>query len=384
MVNVSRRFLIYTAAMVGFVRAARADNVIVQAPAPSSVSFCFGAALPLTGIYALQGDEVLRGVQLAIDEVNASGGVAGNSITLAVGNMPAQGDAAATVNHLISDKNANILFGSGSSVLSYPATAAAELAQTPFIELTAPADGIVSRGFKFLLRTGPDSSMTGQLAAATVKTRYPKKRLGLLFNTGATAGALAGAALAALKSEGQEVTLSIAYPEDAADLSAQAGRMMRAGVEILLHAAGPDDTLALFQALQNLNWRPKALIGCGAGYGLRDTQRALGSALDGTLVIAAPFYPDRAALIAKAYESKYAVPPRSAESCTAYVGAKLVFETLSNVSGDPSKLLEALRRLSLPRGTLANGFGAAFDESGQNKASFVTLQTWRGGGLVPA
>lgn len=383
MVNLSRRSLVCAAATIGFSNVAQADNVSAKPPLASSISARFGVALPLTGVYALQGDEVLRGIQLAADAVNRNGGLLGADVKLVVGNMPVQADAAGTVNRLISDKNVNILFGSGRSVLSYPATAAAELAQTPFIELTAPADGIVSRGFKFLLRTGPDSGMIGQLAAGTVKARYSKKRLGLLFNTGATAGAIAGAALASLKAEGQEVALSVAYPEDAADLAAEAGRMMRAGIEVLVHAAGPDDTLALFQALQSLNWRPAALIGCGSGYGLRDTQRALGAVLDGTLVVASPLYPGRAASIAKAYEARYAVPPRSADSCTAYVGAKLVFDTLSGVNGDPSKLLGALRRLSLPLGTLENGFGAMFDGNGQNNASFVTLQTWRAGALVP-
>ena len=383
MVNMSRRFLVGGVAALGFAKASRADNVSVAAM-PQPVSACLGAALPLSGPYGLQGDEVLRGLQLAIGEVNAAGGVAGRVINLALENMAEQSDAVMAVGRLISTDDANILLGSGSSALSYPATAAAELAQVPFIELTAPADGIMNRGFKFLLRTGPDTSMIGELLAETVKTRFANRHLGLLFNTGATAGAIAASTITALKAETQPVSLSIAYPEDIADLLAQVGRMQRAGVEVLVHAAGPDDTLALFQAMQSLNWRPMVLIGCGEGYGLRDTRIALGSALDGTLVVAAPFYPGQAANIAKAYEARYGVPPRSAESCTAYVGAKLVLETLDAVQGDPSRLLSALRQLHLPRGALANGFGAAFDETGQNSASFVTLQRWQQGVLAPA
>lgn len=383
MVNVSRRFLVGGVAALGFAKASWADNVsvsVVPQPAPA----CLGAALPLTGPYGLQGDEVLRGLRLAVDAVNMTGGMAGRAINLALETMPTQSDAAMAVGHLISTDDVNILLGSGCSALSYPATAAAELAQVPFIELTAPADGIMSRGFKFLLRTGPNTSMIGQLAAQTVKSRFANRHLGLLFNTGATAGAIAASTIAALKVETQSVSLSIAYPEDAVDLLAQVGRMQRSGVEVLVHAAGPDDVLALFQAMQSLNWRPMVLIGCGEGYGLRDTRIALGSALDGTLVVASPLYPGKAASIAKAYEVKYGVPPRSAESCTAYVGAKLVLETLNTVQGDPSRLLGALRQLHLPSGALANGFGAVFDENGQNTASFVTLQRWKQGVLEPA
>lgn len=382
MVGLSRRFLVCAAASLSFAKASRADTLSVTSSSQPALA-CLGVSLPLTGPYGLQGDEVLRGVQLAVDAVNLKGGVAGRSITPAVANMPSQSSAAQAVGQLIAADGVNILFGSGNSDLSYPATAAAELAQVPFIELTALADGITNRGFKFLLRTGPDTSMIGQLAAQTVKTRVGNRRLGLLFNTGATAGAIAAATITSLQANAQKITLSIAYPEDAADLLTQAGRMMRAGVEVLFHAAGPDDTLALFQAMRTLNWRPAALIGCGEGYGLRDTQIALGAALDGTLVIAAPFYPGQAADIAMAYEARYGVPPRSAESCTAYVGAKLALDTLNTVKGDPTQLLSALRQLHLPPGALANGFGVAFNEAGQNTASFVTLQRWQNGALRP-
>lgn len=383
MVNLSRRFVVSAAASLGFAGVGRADDVSTKIPPRQKPLACLGAALPLTGIYALQGDEVWRGIQLAMDTVNAAGGVAGGPVKLALETMPTQTSAAAAVNELISDKGVNILFGSGDSALSYAATAAAELAQVPCIELTASADGIMNRGFKFLLRTGPDADMIGQLAAQTIKNRYAGRRLGLLFNAGATAGAIAAATITALGAAKLPITLAIAYPEDAGDLLAQTGRMMRAGVEVLFHAAGPDDTLALFQAMQSLNWRPPALVGCGAGYKLRDTQMALGAALNGTLVIAAPFYPGQAAKIASDYEARYGIKPRSADSCTAYVGAKLVLDTLNQVKGDPTALLGAMRQLNLPRGALVNGFGVAFNDSGQNTASFVTLQSWQTDGLMP-
>ncbi len=378
-----RRKLLGAAAALGFVRPALAANASgagnTAAPTPQ-----FGAALPLTGIYALEGDETLRGIQLAMDAVNATGGIAGKPVLLAQADMPTQSDAPGAVNGLISNQQVNILFGSGASALSYPASAAAELAQVPFMELTAPADGITTRGFKYLLRTCPTTAMVGNLAAGTVQSRFKGRTLGLLFNNGATAGAIAAAVTSALNAAKLPITLAAGYPEDAIDLSEQAGRMMRAKVDVLLHAAGPDDTLALFQAMKGLGWRPAALIGCGDGYGLRDTQIALDEALDGTWVIGAPFFPGPAQQLAAAYEARYAVPPRSAESCTAYVGAKLVFDTLNTAGGNPAALLAAMQKLNLPQGTLLNGFGAKFDATGQNTASFVTLQRWKDGALAPA
>lgn len=377
----SRRFLLGAAASASFASPGWAQSQNASAAAQAAMS-SFGVALPLTGYDAVQGDEALRGIQLAVDEVNQAQGVAGSAVALLTADMPAQPEAANVVNQLI-NQNASVLFGSGSSGLAYPATAAAELAQVPYIELTAPANGIVERHFKFLLRICPDTGMIGQLAAQTVKARFGQQRLGFLFNTGATAGAIAAAAIAALRADNIPIIFQAAYPNHQADLYAQVGWMMRAGVEVLLHAAGPDDTLALFQAMQTQGWRPRGLIGCGSGYGLRDTQIALGPALDGTLVVAAPLYPQQAVTVAQAYAAKYGVPPRSADSCTAYVGAKLAFDTLNANQGDPTQLLAALRVLDLKPGALVNGFGVKFNAAGQNTASFVTLQRWQNGQLVP-
>ena len=368
----TRRALLATGACLA---GAPAYGAPAQSQPPAPV---FGAALPLSGDLSLIGDECLRGIQLAAEDANANA-----PITLNIADSAQQSPADA-VNGLINASHANILFGGGASALSYPASAAAELAQTPYIELNAPADGITARGFHYLLRTAPTTSMTGSLAAATIAKRYAGRKIGLLFNTGATGGAIAAAAIAALATAKTPILLSIGYPADVTDLSAPVGRLKRAGVEILLHAADPTDILAFFAALQTQDWRPAALLGCGDGYLLRDSAFAIGPEFDFTLAIGAPFYPASAAAIASAYTARYGTPPRSPDSLTAYTGASLVFSTLKSSNNDPTKLLDALRKTNLPQGALPNGFGAAFDHTGQNTNSLVTLQQWRNGTLIPA
>jgi branched-chain amino acid transport system substrate-binding protein len=276
---------------------------------------------------------------------------------------------------------AALLLGSGASALSYPGSAAAELAQIPYIELNAPADGIMTRGFKFLLRTGPTTTMIAAAAIGVIDQRYAAKKIGLLFNTGATAGAIAAAALAAWRQAKTPPLLSVGYPADAADLAEPVSRLKRAGAELILHAADAADVLLVNVAMQNLGWKP-TIIGCGDGFLLRETAYALGPMFDGTIVVGAPFYAARAAYIATAYSARYGMGPRAPDSLTAFVGAKLVFDKLNAVGGDPTALLAALQKTDIPAGTLANGFGVAFDKTGQNTRSFASVQQWKGGALV--
>jgi branched-chain amino acid transport system substrate-binding protein len=373
--GVSRRLLI--AAAAGAPLAARAAGTTPPGAPAGTGAPVAGVLLPETGPNAPIGDECLRGIQLAADDINLAGGIAGRPLLLVQADAPGQSGADGAVKALLG-QHVGFVLGSGVSAISYPASAAAELAQVPYLELTATADGILARGFKFLLRSCETTTMIAGVATAAMAAREAGKNFALLFNTGATSGAIAAAAIAAFKAQKIAPLLVIGYPEMVADLHEPVARMQRAKVDILLHAGGSDDVLLLFQAMQDTGWQPGAIFGCGDGYGNRETAFALGSAFDGVFAVGAPFYPARAAYLATAYQDRYGMAPRAAASLTAYVGAKLVFDVLNQAGGDATKLLDALRRCDIPAGSLANGFGVAFDKTGQNTRSFAVLQQWRG------
>lgn len=379
MPDLSRRALLAGAGLLA-AGAARAANPQPPLISPPPV---IGAALPLSGDLSLIGDECLRGIRLAADATDQAGGIAGKPVALVSADAFNPAQATAAVNGLITASHAGLVLSGGASDLSFPGSAAAELAQIPFIELNAPAAGITTRGFHFLLRTAPTTATIGNFAASTIQARFAGRKIGLLYNTGATGAAIAAAAAATLKSANLPIQLAIGYAPDVADLFAPAGRLKRAGAEIVLHAAGPSDVLAFFLAMRGQAWKPAALLGCGDGYALRETRAALGPLFDGTLVVAAPFYPPAAAAVADAYQRRYGMAPRGPQSLSSYVGARLVFDTLNMVHGDPTKLLDALRATDIAQGGLVNGWGVAFDHDGQNTRSFVTLQQWSGTELVP-
>jgi branched-chain amino acid transport system substrate-binding protein len=371
-----------SASLPAYLNTALAEDSNTQSAPASPAMPKIGALLPLSGPESLVGDECLRGIQLAVDAIDDYGGITQQPIVLLQGDALNQGQAEQAAKSLIGNGQVNLLLGTGSSKLAYPGSDAAELAQIPYIELNAPADGITSRNFKFLLRTSLTTSMMAAAAIGAINGRFAGKQIGLLFNTGATAGAVAAAALEQWQQQKIVPLISIGYPEDVADLHEPIGRMRRAGAEIILHAAGTDDVLVLFHAMQDNGWKPNAVIGCGDGYGLRETAFALGNSFDGTFIVAAPGYGPRAEYIATAYETRFGMPPRSASSLTSFVGAKLVLDILNSVNDDTTKLLDALRKTDIPNGTLANGWGTFFDKSGQNIRAFATLQQWRDGALV--
>ena len=90
-----------------------------------------------------------------------------------------------------------------------------------------------------------------------------------------------------------------------------------------------------------------------------------------------------AAPFAEAYRRRYGSAPRSGHSLACYAGARLALEAMQAAGGaERERLRAALLALDLPAGALANGWGARFDEKGQNTRAQPLLQQWQGGRLL--
>ena len=391
--RISRRRLL---AWGGFAAAAPAAAGAAAAPAvkrgdvaeTGTATFTVGALFPDSGPLSLPGSEAFRGVLLALDTARRQAPHGGRSIRLIRADAVDAPGATRAAQKLIKNDHADLILGTCSSTLSFAASTAAELANIPYIELDAPADDITTRGFKTLARIG---FTTTDLAKATVaaltdhvvprlRRHRPQLKLGLLFDVGATDGAFAAAMVGACAAAKLPVAMTSGYAADTVDLVDHAERMMRAGIDVVVHAANPDGVIQFFEAMSSLGWRPRMVIGTGAGYGLTSTGFLLGQAIDDTLVIGVPAYQEEgpSAAVAQLYREHFAASPRSAASLTTYAGALPVFRAL--MAGQ--KLPLSLEAAKPAQATLANGWGLNFNAMGQNMASFASLQQWRGGRLV--
>ncbi|MCF3948461.1 ABC transporter substrate-binding protein [Acidiphilium iwatense] len=364
----------------------RAMAASAMTQAEPAASIVLGALFPFSGAQALAGDEAWRGVALAVRAARGAG-MAPVRLIRADAADPARAVDIFAKSGAKSGPVTAIL-GTASSTASFAATAAAELAKIPYAELDAPADAITARGFKMLIRTGlTTADLAASASAAIAGVIAPgwhraadTLRIGLLFDVGAADGSFAAAMIAACKAAKLPILLTMGYATDAMDLAAEVDRMKRARIDLLVHAGRPAHVLLLYEAMDVASWRPRMIIGAGSGYGLSETGFALGPAIGNTMAVGCPLYASggASAAIAAAYRRRYATQPRGAASLTAYVGAALVLQALRGGKTLPG----ALAAIDAPRGMLANGWGAAFDASGQNRRSFATLQQWRGGALV--
>jgi branched-chain amino acid transport system substrate-binding protein len=362
---------------------ALAAPALAQAPQEWRV----GCLFPLG---SLLGDEAMRGVELAAEERNAQGGIAGRPIRLMRADAADAAQALAEARRLFQADRCALLLGSVTAPLALAAAQAADAAELPFLELAATAETLTERGFRQLVRVGPRGADFG-VAAAEAVTRLlapalsqpvEALRCAILHEASPSAESIAEAQAARLREAGVTVAERLSHAPRSPEMEALVQRLRAAGIAVLLHAGGEGDIAALLRAMQDASWRPLAVLGSGSAWGLDDIARAAGPALEGCLVLDVPpiasadgFAPGARAF-AEAYQRRWGSPPRAGLSLSAYAGARQAFAapTLERAA-----FRTALNQLELPVGALPNGWGFRLDDRGQNGRAALVVSQWQGG-----
>ena len=134
-----------------------------EAQAQSKVKI--GVVVPLSGPFALGGQNVKRGYDLAVADINAAGGIkalGGAQIELVYADNQGKQDVAiGETERLIQQEMVVAIMGSWHSPTTVAGTQAAERNKTPWVVEVASADVILERGFKYVTRVNVKASWYG-------------------------------------------------------------------------------------------------------------------------------------------------------------------------------------------------------------------------------
>lgn len=372
---------------------AQAAETVPRSAPGNAQPLRIGALFPATGPLASQGDECLRGVRLAVALSNQAGGVLGRLVQLVTGDAADPDRAVAEARRLITEGPPVLILGTGASALSLGATEVSEGSGIPYWELSATAPGITTRGFRYLVRVCETANAIAdralQVAIEFQPSFGPRQTtpigIAVVYGndaSGSTMSQLISAGALARKMPPPE---AIAYQADTADFSGIARRLQTLRPDVVIHHGDVDQVVLFYNALETIRWKPRMLIGTSDAYQLGETAAMVGGTFDGTLTIGAtPYRVDQrfapqAGAVAQAYAAAYGGPPRSGESLAHFAGTRLCLEALALAgSPDRDKLIAAVRKLDLPEGTLADGWGAVFGTGGQNTRAFACASQWQG------
>lgn len=358
-----------------------------------------GALFPLTGDLALLGEESFRGVELAVEEFNANGGLDGREVKIVKGDAVDPDDAQAEANRLINQENIQTIVGSYSSGIAFAASEVAERNDALFWELGAVADNITDRGYESIIRLNPPASMFSVVHINFIKNVVADQlgkdasdlKVAIAHEDSSYGTTIADEAEKLAKEEGINIVSSQPYSSSSNDLSSVILNIKKADPDVLITVSYANDSILISRQMSELNVDVPVFIGSGGGHTLTDFVDAVGDRSEGILNVDFPQYNiDRDATpgmddFLAAYEEKYGSDPRSGHSLANYMGMKVVLDVLVETEGstDPETLRAAALEHKVEKGATATGWGVDIDDAtGQNTASEPYVHQWRDGELI--
>jgi branched-chain amino acid transport system substrate-binding protein len=383
--SVSRRAFVASAGAAGLAATLGAPALLRAQPKEILV----GSIHPLTGPLAPDGQSVANGVQLAVEQKNAAGGIkslGGARLRLANADHQFKPPVGAAEAERLIREGAVALLGAFASAVAMQTTQIAEKHGIPHIVTVAVADELTERGFKTTFRVQPDA--TG-MASQTVKyVRELCTLKGVNFKTVAvlhenTFGtALFNRVAKAAPQHGFEIVGNVPYAARAADLTTEVSKVKAMNADLIFDSGYLGDGLLKMRTYRDLRVEPKGgIIGVANGcYSNPNFIKELGRVSEAIMDGNYWHNPNSAfaAEVIKQYEARFNAPFQS-HTVWGYNAALVLIDALERAaSTDPAKLRDAIAKTSLAR-HIAPGEAIVFNERGQNANATVTMQQIQNG-----
>lgn len=353
-----------------------------------------GEINPFSGPLAKYGLELSRGHELAIDEVNAKGGLLGRKVEMVIGDATNPQQAIATVDQLANRDKVNLFSGTYMSPVSAAASDAAQRYNLLYWETIATAQELTERGLPNFVRTGPNAASYAVEAVAAIKDMVAGaygKKLGdmkiwiehedLSFGT-----SIAQTLAKLLEADGVKPVGISAHSFKAIDLNDTVLRIKQGNPDLLIEIGYVPDGNLLLRNLRSQGAKIPGIMYLVTG-DAPETLEAVGAdALEGLLVVSYPrtnlpntFSPGGEHYLA-AYRAKYKQEPAATLGMTAYAGMQMLFDAVTAAnSTDPDKVRAAAAKMDKPLGSYPGGYGVKFDSNFQNTRALPVVVQWQSG-----
>lgn len=385
--RVSRRNFLRTAGAVAVVGAipgiGRAQGKEVK----------LGYILPVTGPLAFEAQLALNGLELAVDEVNAAGGIkslGGAKLVLLPGDTQQKVELGNSEAARLMDQGVSALIGPFSSLVAYSVRQLTEKNKTPFMLLAAVADNLTEGGLRYVFRVQPNGKAMSTLTMNNIvemakAANVPIKRVAVMHEDG-NFGTTMGNHVEAFGGKlGYALVQRIPYSLKSPDFTAELSKVKASRPDLLVISGYYGDSKIIAETAAKLRIGVHALVGlANAAYSnpkfIADNRELTDQLFDGNYW----HNPQsaRAKAVFAAYEKRFNSTLTS-HGVQAYAVIGVLRDALERAgSADRDKLRAALAKTNLADHILPQD-AIKFDETGENvNASPALLQVQNGKPMV--
>ncbi len=227
-----------------------------------------GILHPVSGALSYSGQQGRLGATMAIDEINAAGGIkgmGGAKIDPVLGDAQSTPEGGTAEVEKMNSAGVACVVGGYASSICLATTQTAARYNLPYIVDVGVTDAIVNRGLKNTFRFGPGFGVIAKAALANLiaindKAGKPAKTVMIVHEDSAFGSGLAKLLNAQLPTNGFQVLDTIAHPTPTRDFNNVVLKIKAAAPDIVIPANYYNEYVLLARTMQQQKVRPKAAI----------------------------------------------------------------------------------------------------------------------------
>src|SRR5205085_1560800 len=260
-----------------------------------------GLTYPLSGANAQVGVDAQKAYETALDIINkaydfdlplAKGeglpGLGGAKVRLVFADHqsdPQKGRAEAE--RLITQEKVCAVIGTYQSAVAVPVSQICERYQIPFISADNSSPSLHRRGLKFYFRAAPHDEMFSKAMFDfydELKKKGQKIETLALFHEDTIFGTDSGNTQLKLANDrGYKIVADIKYRANSPSLTAEVQQLKAANADVLMPSSYTTDGILLIKTMNELGYKPKAIVAQAAGFSEKALYDAVGPLVEGVV-----------------------------------------------------------------------------------------------------
>ena len=332
----------------------------------------FSIPLPLTGPQAKFGEIEKRSYEIAMEEINAAGGIKGKKVILEFEDSQGKPEISRSIaEKLIDVKKQPVVFGEYSSSCSKAVAAVAEERKVPYMVVTGATDDITQQKYKYVFRMNPTNAYYASGLLSFFKEVVKPTSIAILYESSDFGTSGAEDMVKQSEKTGMKVLVKEKYEKGAVDFKPILSKVKSERPDVIYMVSYVMDAALLMKQIKELRIDAKLFAGGAAGFAIPEfTQNAKEAA---EYVVSATLWSPQVAYPgAKEYAEKYKKRFRDYPS---YHGAEAysALYIIKNVLGRAKTLTPEDIRVAMKATNMETAFGPIKfeDKEGYTNQNFM-------------
>ncbi|GEM46845.1 ABC transporter substrate-binding protein [Deinococcus cellulosilyticus] len=343
-----------------------------------------GAITTLTGRLAEFGAQQKAGFELAVDELNAKGGIGGKKIELVLEDAASDVNKALAAAEKLANSGVGIILNEYSSSIVKPVAQFLSRQKVPNIVVSSSDESITKPGFDYVYRINPPTDEYAKILFEVFKDKKIRS-VAILAGSGAFEKSVLNSAMEQSKTLNIPVVASQTYDKGLTDFRPILNGFKAKNPDAVMLVGYQEDSVAVMRQAKEVGLNPKVFAGGAAGFALPDFIKGAGSASE-YVVTATAWVPEMGSKQKALYDKlsrKLGMAP-TYHAAQAYAAVLVAADAIKRAgsSTDREAIRKALDSTNLQTAYAPVKFQNYEGYKNQNKVGMVAEQVQNVGGQL--